>query len=121
MDQSTDNKIASTCPSGHKLRGNVSLSGEKVICPRCKQVFIFGVSESRTPTSVSDTGVMRILGDIPKTSQLGFAEAPATKPCGRCGVAIDATAPVCKHCNSYVGVMPEFMRSVLGTDSISQN
>lgn len=110
------NQISCTCPSGHKIRGDASLSGKKAICPRCKQVFVFGVVENK---SVTDTGVMRILGDLPtpappSSTSAGPTEEPSMHPCGRCNIAIDSSATVCRHCNAYVGAVPGFMRTMLG-------
>ncbi|QDT12599.1 hypothetical protein [Planctomycetes bacterium K23_9] len=121
MNSDPENKITCACPSGHKVRGEASLCGEKVICPRCKRVFVFGHRDDQ-PSRVSDTGVMRILGDMPAPlPPAGADDSPETKPCGRCNIAIDASASVCKHCNSYVGVMPRFMRSLNQAPTLHQN
>ncbi len=119
MESSEPKKISCTCPNGHKVRGDVSFAGEKVRCPRCQQTFVFGEKQTEK-APVTESAVMRILVD-PQMSEDPVAsmfdnprqEAPKTCPCSRCGVAIDETATVCKHCNSYVGAMPGFMQTLM--------
>ena len=107
--------ITLTCPSGHRLRGDVSFIGKKVKCPRCQAAFVISVPEEK---KVTDTAVMRILGDAPVAPQTPRADSsPETRPCPRCNVSIDQDAHVCRHCNCYVGVMPHFMQQLSGNDS----
>lgn len=68
-------KITHLCPSGHRLSGGAELVGKTVKCPRCGAAFVFAPSAEAPPTSpsapvnddrrVTDTRVMRILGDHP--------------------------------------------------------
>ena len=121
MDSQHSKTVKCTCPAGHKVRGPVALIGEMVDCPHCEIRFVFG-AKSPDQVSVTDTGVMRILGDLPapETSSAPM-HAPATKPCSRCGVSIEESATVCKHCNTYMGRLPGFMKSLMKGGSFSEN
>ncbi len=144
----SDNKITVACPSGHRLRAGTEMVGKTVACPKCQAKFVFAPMKAtpseHAPASrgVTDTGVMRILGDMPKTSQpekpqrppenravtdtgvmriLGdvtdLRQAPqpssvALRPCSRCGVPIPESLAVCNHCHCYIGVMPTFLKQL---------
>ena len=109
---SLDEKMTVACPSGHRIRGDRSLSGSRIRCPRCAAEFLFAeVPESAGETTVSDTAVMRILGDIPAPS-VPEATLEETRTCPRCQVSMSMNAAVCEHCNCYVGVMPTFMQKL---------
>ena len=142
-------KITVTCPSGHRLRGGTLLIGKSVCCPKCHTEFVFALgSVSRTDhQAVTDTGVMRILGEMPGKSQKDFVAPPVTenvrvsdtgvirilsetgestqppreaevlRPCSRCGVPIPETLAVCNHCNCYVGVLPSFLNKMTSIDN----
>jgi hypothetical protein len=69
---------------------------------------------------VTDTGVMRILGDMAVTPHAEASPEVAHRPCSRCGVAIPETLSVCSHCNCYVGVMPSFMKQITGNFTQNQ-
>lgn len=112
-----ETKVTSTCPSGHKVRGSIGFVGKTVRCPKCREKFAFGSDftpkpNERDSSSVSDTGVMKILGDWHATPDLSDREQVATKTCSRCGVSIPETSAVCFHCNCYVGAMPNFMKQI---------
>ena len=111
-------KVTCHCPTGHKVRGDIAMTGERVVCPACKAQFTFGVVNTDKAT-VRDTGVMRILGDFDAPEEIHSDAPKATAPCGRCGVAIEQTATVCKHCNTYASAMPSFMRSMLNSKRVS--
>ena len=111
-DEKLQESITLTCPSGHRLRGDASFIGKKVKCPRCQAAFVISVPEEK---KVTDTAIMRILGDVPVAAQVPRTNSdPATRPCPRCDVSIDQDAHVCQHCNCYVGVMPRFMTDMFG-------
>lgn len=103
-----ESKMTCKCNRGHKVRGSVSLVGETVRCPRCSDQFIFGYEERE---SVSDTAVMRILGDGPAPAPAPKPQA-ITRPCSRCGVEISPSTSVCEHCNCYVGLLPDFFEKL---------
>lgn len=92
--------------------------GKPVRCPKCHEHFIFApTAPSRSGQStgseqpVTDTGVMRILGDMPAPQPTTKNEV-AARPCSRCGNAIPETTAVCSHCNCYVGVLPTFLQAL---------
>ncbi len=115
----SESKITMACPSGHRVRGGADMVGRTVRCPKCQAEFVFAekpVPAVETPESrqVTDTGVMRILGD-PEITPMGVpGDQVSLRPCSRCGVAIAETLTVCNHCNCYVGVMPSFMKRMSG-------
>lgn len=141
-----ENTITVSCPSGHRLRGGPEMIGKNVKCPRCKSPFAFVPTNSSDSDhrAITDTGVMRILGDMPPlpvpsqpdpiddrsvtdtgvmrilddVSELSpQAKQPTetkTRPCSRCGVAIHESLAVCPHCSCYIGVMPSFMEKMTG-------
>ncbi|KAA5545241.1 hypothetical protein FYK55_06140 [Roseiconus nitratireducens] len=108
MNENRDEQMTCQCPNGHKLRGNVELIGKTIRCPRCSETFVFGY---QVRPSVTDTAVMRILGDGPGAMGPAQEETPQPRlrPCKRCGVSISATVSVCKHCNCYVGMLPDYL------------
>ena len=172
-NSNSDSKFTVSCPSGHRLRGDLEMIGETVSCPKCQTPFVFAptrpeqsVNRSVTDTGVmrilgempqppsppmpaksnrrdiTDTGVMRILGDMPlppppqmpaesenrAVTDTGVmrilgevSESPSprkqstehvTRPCSRCGVAIQESLAVCPHCDCYLGVKPSFLQQM---------
>jgi hypothetical protein len=106
-DEKLRESITLSCPSGHRLRGDASFIGKKVKCPRCQAAFVISAPKEK---QVTDTAVMRILGDLPVRQELPRTDPePERRPCPRCDVSISQDAQVCQHCNCYVGVMPRFM------------
>lgn len=101
---STD-KVVCKCPRGHKLKGSAELIGQSVRCPRCQEKFVFGYQIRQ---DVTDTAVVRLLGDAPAPPPEPKA-APDTRPCTRCGVGISPKASVCQHCKCYVGRLPDYL------------
>ncbi|WP_182867295.1 hypothetical protein [Stieleria mannarensis] len=118
MDKQENERITCRCPRGHKLRGGTNLIGETVRCPRCSEKFVFGYQVRK---DVTDTAVVRILGDGPATPTPPAKREPKLRPCSRCGVAISAAASVCKHCNCYVGILPDFLSKLSDGSSIHTN
>ena len=98
MDQ-----IAANCPNGHKIKGPRRMAGRLVRCPRCQAEFWFQAPAAR---EVTDTGVMRILGDDPLPPlppPPRIRTEPTTRPCPRCEQTISLSSTVCKHCSCFVG------------------
>ena len=108
MVRQNNDRLTCECPSGHRLRGPVSLIGQQIKCPKCRCEFIFGETYKN---HVSDTAVVRILGEAPEPPRIPALDAES-RPCSRCGVAVAVTATVCDHCKCYVGAMPDFMKSM---------
>ena len=149
MSQSqTTVKITVQCPKGHRLRGGTNLCGKTIRCPKCQAEFVFAPTKPSPPENrqVTDTAVMRILGDGPgelvaenaapadadqaalrrlsDTGVVRILAEPAsiettsseveTRPCPRCNVPTPENAAVCEHCNTYLGVMPTFLKQLHG-------
>ena len=117
MNEQNAERITCKCPRGHKLRGEADLIGKTVRCPRCSEKFVFGY---QIREDVTDTAVVRILGDAPTPPPTPEKE-PSMRLCTRCGVATSAKASVCQHCNCYVGLMPDFLASMSDRSSASSN
>ncbi len=95
-------EITASCPRGHRVRGPRALGGRMVKCPKCAAEFMF---QAPAPKNVTDTGVMRILGDLPALPPLPPTRAePQTRPCPRCEQAIPLSITVCQYCACYVGI-----------------
>ncbi len=145
-------KITVACPSGHRLRGGTNLVGKRVKCPKCNSEFVFAPTQPAESQNraVTDTGVMRILGDAPQSRPpatksaksesravtdtgvmriLGnhSASPPMQQPsvemrrCPRCQVLTPESAAVCEHCNCYLGAMPTFLKQMQGTGDVESN
>ncbi|MCO8124296.1 hypothetical protein NHH03_21325 [Stieleria sp. TO1_6] len=112
-----EEQMTCKCPRGHKLRGPVGLIGKSVRCPRCSEKFVFGYYVRE---DVTDTAVVRILGDAPAPPPMPNSEH-STRPCGRCGLGISMKSSVCEHCNCYVGHLPDYFAKLGGHDSLSAN
>lgn len=126
--------------------------GKNVKCPRCQSPFVFAPTKSTDSNrAITDTGVMRILGDMPRstppaqpkpTDSRGVTDTgvmrilgdvaeskpartptaeAAIRPCTRCGIKIQESLAVCPHCNCYVGVMPKFMQEMTDGRKTSSN
>ena len=99
-------KIHLRCSSGHQIpipSDRVSVATvEEVWCPSCNRQ----VSASREKNSLSDTGVMRILGDwLPSSSGQPNVETEqlTARKCPRCECGFRESLTVCPHCQCYVG------------------
>jgi hypothetical protein len=124
MKPSTNAKITLFCPSGHRLRGGTELMGRRVKCPKCKTEFVFAptASESRPAGSnrsdatskrtVSESGVMAILGEMDRSVPPPRRQPPPSRPCPKCRGSVLESLSVCPSCNMYLGVMPTFMREL---------
>jgi hypothetical protein len=120
MNENTANtKITVSCPEGHRLRGDIKMAGNTVRCPKCSVEFVFAPlkSEAAVERAVTDTGVMRILGDSPELPLIPEKKRATDRPCPRCGISMSMNASVCNHCSCYVGVMPRFMQDLFPEDS----
>ncbi|WP_145171262.1 hypothetical protein [Rubripirellula lacrimiformis] len=86
----------------------------KVRCPRCSVSFVFAASDRATivtpePKSVTESSVMRILGDLDPTPAPPQASQIRLRPCPKCAASISETLAVCNRCQCYIGSMPSFM------------
>lgn len=117
-DSRLQESITVSCPRGHRLRGDASLIGKQVKCPKCQSVFAIG--EPRK-VSVTESSVMRILGDGP-----GELPPPVTskttesQDCPRCGCSNPKTASVCSDCECYMGLMPNFLQKMFPSKRLNK-
>ncbi|MCC6511638.1 MAG: hypothetical protein IT423_21240, partial [Pirellulaceae bacterium] len=102
--------IAIECPNGHRLTGPAELVGRKVRCPKCATTFQLQVPAKKTLT---ETGVMRLLGDVTPVPAPPDETPKSTKNCNRCHLPISIHANVCEHCKCYVGVLPSFLSQMI--------
>ena len=116
MLQPVNNKVTVACPAGHKLRGNSSLVGKRVKCPRCDAEFVFALTFKRSDKvdakKVTDTGVMRILGAMDAVPPAPKRRVKTERPCTRCGASVPENTTVCSQCNCYIGVLPAFLKEM---------
>ena len=119
MDEKTERMLC-RCPHGHKLRGSVDLIGESVRCPRCNEKFVFGY---QIRESISDTAVVRILGDAPSSSgsESDSESEPDPPACSSCGAPVSDTAIVCKPCLNSMGALPDFFSQLRGGSDSTVN
>ncbi|WP_146453557.1 hypothetical protein [Rubripirellula tenax] len=115
--EARSDKIKGCCPSGHHVRGDVSMAGRKVRCPHCDVAFVFAppdraVVVSSKSSSVTESSIMRILGDADPLPPAPVQHRIKTRPCPKCSVAISEAVAVCGHCKCYVGAMPSFLREM---------
>ncbi len=94
------------CPNGHKLSGTLDMVGRNVRCPRCAAKFELKLPPKRTLT---ETAVMRILGEADQLPAPPEAPQKTRRPCPRCSKPISINANVCEHCKCYAGKMPQFL------------
>jgi CBS domain-containing protein len=101
--------LTTECPNGHRVRGDIGWLNRDVRCPHCDAEFSFQRPEGTAaeviapngskmvaPQSVSDTGVMRILGDFANT---GLQDDGTTRLCSNCGATYPSYVPTCYNCN----------------------
>lgn len=119
------NRIEVTCENGHRLKAAAHLCGTSQKCPQCRANVNIPLQSLTTYASdegrdtLSDTGVMRILGVQDALPPPPAAVEPEkTHCCPRCDVNISVKANVCQHCQCYVGAIPNFMKKLgLGSGS----
>lgn len=102
-------QITVACPTGHRLRGDSELLGQTIRCPKCAARFVFAAPETR---SVTDTGVMRILGEMEAPPSPPEKTERTNRPCPTCGKPVSRIATVCASCRHYVGPMPMFLQQL---------
>ena len=95
------------CPNGHRLMGSTDMVGRNVRCTKCQAKFPFVIPMKK---SLTETGVLRILGDVSPVPMPPEVELPTQRPCPRCFKIISVNANVCEHCCCYVGILPNFLK-----------
>lgn len=97
------------CTSGHRLKAGLHLCGRVLPCPKCQDPVVI----PQPPNSLSDTGVMRILGDVaPLPAAQIMSKQPSDQPrsCPRCEREMGRDRSVCPHCSCFVGTANEASR-----------
>lgn len=62
---------------------------------------------------LSDTGVMRILGDFdPPEASSPSEETQALRACPLCSRGVHEASTVCCYCQCYLGPAPDYLRSL---------
>ncbi len=62
---------------------------------------------------LSDTGVMRILGECPPPSDTTAREdVSALRSCPLCSRHVPEASTVCSNCSCYLGPSPDYLRSM---------
>ncbi|WDQ16886.1 ATP-binding protein [Rhodopirellula sp. P2] len=119
------NRKSLTCSNGHHLRAAGALAGKTLPCPRCGVAVTIPWEDAFTVPeqppqrdSLSDTGVMRILGEASMPVQQSETQPsdPSTgshRPCPRCEHLVSDQSTVCPKCSCYMGVLPQFLRALL--------
>ena len=106
------NTIKISCPNGHRIQASSKLAGRTLPCPKCKQPVTVPAPSA---TAISDTGVMRILGEVTPLPPAPERIPDSKRACPRCHRANSASLSVCPHCKCYVGLAPNFLNSLTET------
>lgn len=87
------------CPSGHRLKAQLRFEGTPVTCPACNRHTI--VPRQHSENAISDSSVVRLLGDYEPVQDLKPAKKESTKSCPRCNTALLPTDRICSKCQMY--------------------
>lgn len=68
---------------------------------------------TRQRDSLSDTGVMRILGDFPPPANPPTSgDESKLRNCPVCACELADTETQCQHCLGYIGPSPDYLKSL---------
>ncbi|MGB7343222.1 MAG: CBS domain-containing protein, partial [Pirellulaceae bacterium] len=121
--------ITTECPNGHRVRGDVGWLDRDVCCPHCKTKFTFkrpqgtavevvspdGAKLPERP-NVSDTSVMKILGDF---ANAAVKDDGTTRHCTECGATFPGYVKTCYNCNIPLG-LPRNIAKAAATDAADE-
>ncbi|GAA4460134.1 ATP-binding protein [Novipirellula rosea] len=97
------------CHAGHRLKAGTHLRGRTLPCPKCRAEVVV----PQPKDTLSDTGVMRILGDLAPLSEPPVAkQQPPQRPCPRCSLEVSVDLSVCNHCQCFIGIVPDYMKQI---------
>ncbi len=103
------------CAGGHRIHAAHRLGGQTLPCPKCGIPVL--VPKMKTDT-LSDTAVLRILGDVtpPQVNESNASESnrQAVRACPRCSVKIGLYLSVCPFCQCYAGPVSDYWHKMLG-------
>lgn len=102
--------ITFRCENNHKIRANENQAGQKGVCPKCKCRVLVPSKEPKLPQprQMTESGVMRILGDAPAAPPMPSMPSPELakrefRKCPRCKKRLSPAVTLCQHCHLYVG------------------
>lgn len=102
--------VYAACENGHRIKAKESLAGQTHACPKCSKPVTIPQLVADEPKAITDTGVMRILGDLPALPQQPErAAATKIRTCPRCNQEVSANASVCRACQCYLEVAPDML------------
>jgi hypothetical protein len=109
-----------TCKAGHRINAPARLAGKTLPCPKCGVGVTIPKPEHND--KLSDTAVLRILGDAPVaiTEHVQPADESGTRKCPRCEVRMGWYLTVCPLCQCYAGPVADYWHKMLG-DNAPQN
>ncbi len=123
--------LTTECPKGHRVRGDIGWLNRDVRCPHCDTEFTFkrpddqpvevlapDGSKLRASKPVSDTSVMKILGDYAQAKE---EDDGTTRHCIECGATYPGYTERCYNCDVPLSLPAERTkpRSVLKASSSS--
>lgn len=94
------------CPQGHKIKAKPELAGKLAKCPSCKSVMLVPERVKllvKSREALTQSGVLRILGDAPKLPPMPEKSRAIKRICPRCSKTLTPALTVCTHCQLYVG------------------
>lgn len=94
--------IEFVCPSGHKLKADGSARGKVASCPKCHvkvKVPTPALIKERNP--ITDSGVMRILGEMDPVTTSKDEE---TMLCSKCRARKRPGDAVCENCQLFAQI-----------------
>ena len=99
------------CENGHRIKAMESLAGQTHGCPKCGKPVMIPVPVKTESAAITDTGVMRILGDASPVPPQPELAVPTVKlrTCPRCNQEVSLNASVCKACQCYLEVAPDML------------
>lgn len=101
------------CPEGHKIKAKQELAGKSGKCPRCNTPILVPEAATadashllpQTRAAITESGVMRILGDAAPPPPMPEPSQQAKRSCPRCRKQLPQTMTVCDQCQLYVGLL----------------
>ncbi len=100
------NAIEFCCPQGHKVKAKAPLAGKMVRCPACKSVMLVPERPRnflKPREELTQSGVLRILGDAPPSPPMPEPSKQTHRNCPRCKKSLRVSQTICDHCQLYVG------------------
>ena len=98
------------CPHGHSVKAKAALAGKMAKCPGCDAVMLIPepakLQIQRAKSSITESAVMRILGDATPLPPPPEKIREAPRNCPRCHKALRVYVTICDGCKLYVGLNP---------------